>query len=203
MFGISIPINSTIHLPESEKSGGDLRNKRLFFHCGQQSEWETGKIFFFFKVTSLCFYPLDPFCSFVGEGKQHAVWLMLLLAEPTRWRWSHQCHTLLNLHRAGTIRYKIQSLTTCRDQQWICGLTPHILYKSCLCATQLTVICFEVLDSKKFNILYFNCIIYMFYYANTHMSFRRVIVYWYYSISLGMKSCIPYGSFKNGFFQCK
>lgn len=161
------------------------------------------KDFFFFKVTSLCFYPLDPFCSFVGEGKQHAVWLMLLLAEPTRWRWSHQCHTLLNLHRAGTIRYKIQSLTTCRDQQWICGLTPHILYKSCLCATQLTVICFEVLDSKKFNILYFNCIIYMFYYANTHMSFRRVIVYWYYSISLGMKSCIPYGSFKNGFFQCK
>ncbi len=40
MFSISIPINSTIHLPESEKLGGDLRNKRLFF---QKTEWETDR----------------------------------------------------------------------------------------------------------------------------------------------------------------
>lgn len=43
MFSISIPIISTIHLPESEKSGGDLRNKRLFFHCEQESGWATDR----------------------------------------------------------------------------------------------------------------------------------------------------------------
>lgn len=36
MFSISIPINSTINLPESEKSGRDLRNKDYSFTVGNR-----------------------------------------------------------------------------------------------------------------------------------------------------------------------
>lgn len=44
MFSISILINITIHLPESEKSGGDLWIGRLFFHYEQKSKWETASL---------------------------------------------------------------------------------------------------------------------------------------------------------------
>ncbi len=38
MFSISVLINGTIHLPEREKLGEDMRNQRLFFHREEQGE---------------------------------------------------------------------------------------------------------------------------------------------------------------------
>lgn len=160
MFSISIPINSTIHLPESEKSGGDLRNKRLFFPCEQESEWETA-------------------------GKRRKSNLSLLLSSGpilcTReqasgvlfdWcRWSPSLHSedgaisatpYWICTKAGSIRHKIQSLTTCSEQQWIHWRAQashlvlklhlcHITYSYCFHVLILsTVVSMEHLDSKNY-----------------------------------------------------